>query len=132
MTACNYTCSHVHSSVIIIIIIIILSLYCRRQRGDLIDVYKIVNHLYRVSPDPFFTIVDSITRGHHHKIFKHHSRINPRLNFFTNRIVNQWNSLPLYVIASDSLNEFKNNLDNYWHQIGYGQTKRPSAYQDSR
>ena len=26
----------------------LLSLFCRRQRGDLIDVYKIVNHLYRV------------------------------------------------------------------------------------
>ena len=46
----------------------LLSLFCRRQRGDLIDVNKIVNHLYRVSPDPFFTIVDSITRGHHQKI----------------------------------------------------------------
>jgi len=37
------------------------SLYCRRQRGDMIEVFKLMNHLTRVSPDPFFTIV---TRGH--------------------------------------------------------------------
>jgi len=30
------------------------SLYCHRQRGDLIEVYKLINHLSRVSPDPFF------------------------------------------------------------------------------
>ena len=29
------------------------SLYCWRQRGDLIEVYKLVSHLIQVSPDPF-------------------------------------------------------------------------------
>ena len=47
---------------------------------------------------------------------------------FTNRIVNQWNSLPQHVITSDSLNKFKNNLDQYWYEIRYGQTKKPLAY----
>jgi len=41
-----------------------LTLSCRRQRGDLIEVFKLMNHLTRVSPDPFFTIVSSVTRGH--------------------------------------------------------------------
>ena len=35
------------------------SLYCRRQRGDLIEVHKLVNHLIQVSPDPFFKFVNS-------------------------------------------------------------------------
>ena len=104
------------------------SLYCRRQRGDLIEVYKLINHPNRVS-DPFFTLANnSVTRGHDYRIFKQHCRTTSRLNFFTNRIVNQWNSLPQHVITSDSLNNFKNNLDQYWNGTGYGQTKRPLAY----
>ena len=30
--------------------------------------------------------------------------------------------------ASTSLNMFKNKLDQYWNEIGYGQIKRPLAY----
>ena len=104
------------------------SLYCRRQRGDLIEVYKLINHLSRVSPDPFFPFSNNVTRGHDQRIFKQHCRINPRLNFFTNRVIGQWNSLPQSVISSTNLNKFKNNLDQYWNETGYGQTKRPSAY----
>ena len=92
------------------------SLYCRRQR-DLI-VYKLVNHLIQVSPDPFFTFVNSVTRGHNCRIFKQHCKINARLKFFTNRVINQWNSLHC-VITSDNLNKFKKNLDRYWSEIGY-------------
>ena len=61
-------------------------------------------------------------------VFKQHCRTTPRLNFFMNRIVNQWNSLPQYVTASASLNMFKNNLDQFWNEIGYGQIKRPLTY----
>ena len=106
----------------------LFSLYCRRQRGDLIEVYKLINHLNIISPDPFFAFVNSATRGHDYKIFKQHCRTTSRLNFFTNRIVNQWNALPQYVTASTSLNMFKNKLDQYWNEIGYGQIKRPLAY----
>ena len=34
----------------------------------------------------------------------------------------------LHVITSDSLNKFKNNLEQHWYEIQYGQTKRPFAY----
>ena len=78
--------------------------------------------------DPFFILANSVTRGHDYRIFKQHCIITSRLTFFTNRIVNQWNSLPQHVITSDSLNKFKNNLDQYLYEIGYGQTKRPLAY----
>ena len=103
-------------------------LYCRRQRGDLIEVYKLINHLNIISPDPFFAFVNSAIRGHDYKIFKQQCRTTSRLNFCTNRIVNQWNALPQYVTASTSLNMFKNKLDQYWNAIGYGQIKRPLAY----
>ena len=77
------------------------SLYCRRQRGDLIEVYKLINHLKKFHRTHFLP-VNSATRGHDYRIFKQHCRTTPKLNFFTNRIVNQWNSLPQYVTASAS------------------------------
>ena len=92
------------------------------------EVYKLINYLNKISPDPFFTFVNIATRGHDYRIFKQHCRTTPRLKFFTNRIVNQWNSLPQYVTALASLNTFKCNLDQFWNEIGYGQIKRPVAF----
>ena len=65
------------------------SLYCHRQRGDLIEVYKLITSLSIVSPDPFFTFTNSsyCTRGHDQTISKQHCRINPRL--ITNKIIYQ-------------------------------------------
>ena len=40
-----------------------LKLYCQTQRGDLIEAYKLINHLNIISPDPFFTFVNSATRA---------------------------------------------------------------------
>jgi len=40
-----------------------------------------------------------------------------RKYFFTNRVVNIWNSLPNYVITAESVNSFKSRLDKFWkHQ----------------
>jgi len=45
-------------------------------------------------------------------------RLKPSLRkyFFTNRIVNVWNSLPLpdTVVTSETVNQFKNRLDKFW------------------
>jgi len=51
------------------------SLYCRRQRGDLIEAYKLINRLSRISPDPFFPFSNNITRGHDQRIFKQQCKI---------------------------------------------------------
>ena len=59
--------------------------------------------------------------------FQQQCRLTSRLNFFTNSVNNQWNSLPDNVIESSNLNNFKNNLDHFWSTTGYGQTKRPLA-----
>ena len=104
------------------------SLYCWRQRGDLIEVLQVGQPSNLSFTRTVFILVNSVIRGHNYRISKQHCKINPRLKFFTKRIINQWNSLSCYVITSDSLNKFKNNLDKYWSEIGYGQTKRPLAY----
>ena len=34
--------------------------------------------------------------------------------FFTNTVVNIWNSLPDYVVHADTVNCFKSRLDTFW------------------
>ena len=47
------------------------SLYCRRQRSDLIEAYKIINNYYHIIPDNIFTkLLGRTTRGHTSRFFK--------------------------------------------------------------
>ena len=106
----------------------IYSLFCRRQRGDLIEAFKILNRCYDIEPTAFFTINNSsTTRGHQFKLFKEHSRLLIRQHFFTNRVVNLWNSLPSSIVLAPTVAAFKQRLDDFWYQSGYGHSQRPAA-----
>ena len=59
------------------------SLYCRRERGDLIETYKILKGYYDIEWSQLFTLNLSNTRGHSMKLYKKQSRTILRLNFFT-------------------------------------------------
>ena len=49
----------------------IYSLFCRRQRSDLIEVHKTLNSFYHIGPKDIFMLqLDSATRGHQMKLFK--------------------------------------------------------------
>jgi len=54
------------------------------------------------------------TRGNCNKLLVKRCRYELRNNFFSNRIINMWNSLPDYVVMSDTINTFKNRLDVNW------------------
>ena len=41
-------------------------------------------------------------------------KINTQKRFLPNRIAKVWNTLPMWVVNSDCLNKFKNNLDRLW------------------
>ena len=90
------------------------SLKRRRLRGDMIEVFKIINGLDRLDFDKFF-IKDSrnITRGHSLKLCKKSVRTQLRQHSFSNRIVNFWNLLTEEVVSSDSLDIFKTRLDKF-------------------
>lgn len=93
------------------------SLFYRRRRGDMIQVYRIMHGLDRVSPDQFFTRAPiSATRGHSMKLFHPNCRLNIRLKFFSLRTINDWNSLPDSVVTCTTMNSFKRNLDKFWHE----------------
>jgi len=44
------------------------------------------------------------------KISFHHSRVNARLNFFSNRVIAVWNSLPETVVTAPTIDIFKSLL----------------------
>jgi hypothetical protein len=97
------------------------SLYCRRQRGDLIEAYKLLTGKERVDEDKFFTPATlSSTRGHSHKLYRHQSKLLVRSNFFSQRVVSHWNDLPSNVVGAKSVTEFKEKLDRLWKEKGYG------------
>jgi len=53
------------------------------------------------------------TRGHNFRLFKERSHLDLRKNFFSQRVINTWNSLPQSVVDAVSINSFKNKLDSF-------------------
>ena len=94
------------------------TLELRRQRGDMIQVWKILHQKDDVDPQTWFKMASESDR---------HTRqsSNPwnlstgtgnndvRLNFFSIRVVEQWNSLPDSVKSAETMNSFKNSYDSH-------------------
>jgi len=69
----------------------ICSLEKRRLRGDMIEVYKILNEKERVDKAKFFqpALDTHGLRGHSQKLFKPRCRTTARKSFFSNRIIDE-------------------------------------------
>ena len=80
----------------------------RRSRGDLIETFKIVNGLANYGKKLFrFSRSGEklVSRpGDEHRI-KH--------NFFARRVIKYWNKLPSFVKFSNSVDNFKSNLEKF-------------------
>jgi hypothetical protein len=88
----------------------------RRERGDLIQMYKIINGLEEVhlTKGPNFVVSDYFTRGNSLKLRRELVKnCTPRFNFLTNRVVENWNSLPEEIVKARNLNSFKAKIDCY-------------------
>ena len=94
------------------------SLAFRQTPGDMIETFKYCQGLYEVDKKPFTLMrefnQDTTTRDHGFKIRKEKCKLDVRTNFFGNRVVNLWNSLPIDIVNSPSTNAFKNRLDKHW------------------
>lgn len=90
------------------------SLSFRRERGDVIEVYKYLHNKYDVQCDWLEIDHHSTTRGHNLKLKKKRSISKTRQNVFSNRVCSKWNSLPTNCVNAPSLNSFKARLDRLW------------------
>ncbi|XP_070550687.1 uncharacterized protein [Ptychodera flava] len=91
----------------------------RRDRGDMIETFKILNGHYDEAVSNFLIRDRQVrTRGHSQKLQKHFCRLDIRKFSFTNRIVAIWNSLPDYVVIAPSVNSFEQRLDKFWTTQG--------------
>jgi len=80
----------------------------RRNRADLIEVYKMHRGLSKLPFDAFFEMDTSrCTRGHSLKLVKHRFKTELRQHFFSERVINRWNSLDDDSVLAPSLNAFK-------------------------
>ena len=85
------------------------SLVYRRQRGDLISLYQLINQHFNIDINDFFR----------YQKYKPHAKRFCCVNFFTLRTINNWNSLPVNVVESATVNSFKNSLDSFWSYKHY-------------
>lgn len=83
----------------------------RRNSGDMIATYKIMNGQLRVTSSLLEINKDSRTRGHSKKLKIKRTRTESRRNFFTRRVCSKWNDLGQQVIDSPSVVSFKKAYD---------------------
>ena len=95
------------------------SLYYRRSRGDMIECYKYLHGLYKVTHDILPRDTKTKTRGHSYKLLKPSVQTSVRENFFSVRVVNPWNSLPEEVVSAPSINILKSKLNKVWDTHKY-------------
>jgi len=86
----------------------------RRDRGDMIEVFKYTHGLYKVNCDLLIPDTSRVTRGHDFKLLKRRCRLNVRQHFFSMRVIDKWNNLPASIVNVPTLDDFKCCLDNYW------------------
>lgn len=91
----------------------------RRNRGDMIEVFKIVNGIYNTNENNLLKLNKDCTiregnRGNSKKLYVQRARLDLRKHNFSIRVAKIWNSLPENVINANSLNSFKNRLDKFW------------------
>ena len=93
----------------------LFSLDKRRHRGDMIQVFKILTNIDKVQEEMYFQRNDDIrTRNNGFKLRGALFKTNIAKNFFTNRVIEDWNKLPAGVVGSPSLQTFKTRLDKYY------------------
>ena len=92
----------------------------RRHRGDMIELYKMINEVYDKDVLPSFEMRGEVVkgsrenRGHSKQLFITRSYKDVRKYYFTKRAPPLWNSLTEEVVTATSVDMFKHGLDKLW------------------
>ena len=89
------------------------------RRGDLLQTYRVLTSKDNVDPSTWFQLyqpkegeVTTRQTGGYLNVAPQQWKGEIRRNFWSVRVVEPWNSLPDIVKKAESLNCFKNSLDN--------------------
>ncbi|KAJ3662649.1 hypothetical protein Zmor_006988 [Zophobas morio] len=72
----------------------------RRARGDLIMTFQAISNKSSPIHKLFVLSSHTLTRGHSYKLAKDKFKIRVRQHFLSNRVFQQWNSLPEEIVNS--------------------------------
>ena len=90
----------------------ILTLKERRDRGDMITVFKYLKGFNNVNSDDYFERSNcTTTRGHSLKLNKRIVNKDVSKYFFSNRVVDRWNSLDEETVQAETIASFKRKYD---------------------
>ena len=97
------------------------SLENRRNRLDMIQTFKMLNGYDKVESSRWFTTFGADEQRRNTTLTNHPMNLKRvtvsngkiRNNFFSQRTINRWNSLPNEVKESRNIRKFKMNYDNY-------------------
>ena len=97
------------------------TLEVRRERGDLIQFFKILKGLNTVNWHCGIQTSSALNlegpcssvRGEKHRVTPQLTKCDKRKMFISNRVAASWNKLPADIVASNSVNQFKNRYDIY-------------------
>ncbi|KAK2140657.1 hypothetical protein LSH36_1284g00030 [Paralvinella palmiformis] len=105
------------------------SLFYRRTRCDIIEIYKHISGLYTIEA-PYIKLKVSPNETKRHKRKIQHPRINRRVrkNFLLDRVANKSNRIPTEIVDAPSLNTLKNRLYKFWSQYRYSQSMPHDIY----
>jgi hypothetical protein len=101
----------------------------RRRRGDMLMMYRLMVGDSRALGELLFQRSATGLRGHPHKVFKPRAHTRVRANFFTCRVVKDWNDLPSSAACARNTDALKVALDKhfddkdtdiYFYKAGWG------------
>jgi hypothetical protein len=97
----------------------LLTFSFRRVRGDMIELYKILNDKYDREAAPFIKLWKDMAprvaaRGDSKHLYPQRAKYEMRKPSFAIRVVKSWNSLPEEIVSAPTTNTFKTRLDKYW------------------
>ena len=86
----------------------------RRNRADLIELFRISKGLSAISLESFFELDTSgRTREHSLKLRRRRFQTDTRKFFFSQRVINRWNALDEEVVTAGSVEVFKERLRKF-------------------
>ena len=89
------------------------TLHKRKIRGDMIEVFKILNKFDKINPEVFFKMNStSVTRGNGMKLKVQRYNTIACKSYFNVRVVDHWNRLP------KAIDIFKSRLDKHLRETG--------------